>query len=143
MSDETRRVLDLLAQGKVTVDEAEQLLSAIKEQTATGDGTPKTEAGATAKRRFIRIQVHKRGTSGQKDKDVSIRVPIAVVRGGLRLGTMIPGFHASMNAHLRERGVDIDLSKIDPAMIESVLAEMGELNIDVNPNGDQVRITYE
>ena len=143
MNDDVRRVLELLAQGKVTVEEAEQLLRAIKEQTATGGGTPKTDAEATAKRRFIRIQVHKRGTSGQKDKDVSIRVPIAVVRGGLRLGTMIPGFNASMNAHLRERGVDIDLSKIDPAMIESVLAEMGELNIDVGHSGEQVRITYE
>ena len=142
MSDDIRRVLDLLAQGKLTVDEAEQLLNALKDQPRT-DSTAKTEAGTTAKRRFIRIQVHKRGTKGQQDKDVSIRVPMAVVRGGLRLGTMIPGFHASMNAHLRERGVDIDLSKIDPAMIESVLAEMGELNIDVNPNGDQVRITYE
>lgn len=143
MNDDVRRVLELLAQGKVTVDEAEQLLRALKDQSARADSAAKEEAGATARRRFIRISVHKPGTQGRQDKDVNIRVPMAVVRGGLRLGTMIPGFNASMNAHLRERGVDIDLSKIDPAMIESVLAEMGELNIDVGHSGEQVRITYE
>ena len=142
MSDDIRRVLDLLAQGKITVEEAEQLLQALKEQPRT-EGAPKAEATSSATRRFIRIRVTKPGTHGRDDKDVSIRVPMSVVRGGLRLGTMIPGFHASMNARLRERGVDIDLSKIDPATIESLLAEMGEFNIDVKPTGEQVRITYE
>jgi hypothetical protein len=35
MSDETRRILELLAQGKVTVDEADQLLRAIGQQPSS------------------------------------------------------------------------------------------------------------
>ncbi len=38
MSDERRRVLDLLAQGKITVDEADQLLRALG-ATPSQDGT--------------------------------------------------------------------------------------------------------
>ena len=143
MSDETRRVLDLLATGKVTVEEAEELLRALKEQPARAEGGPKSEVAATARPRFIRIHVHKPGKDGGKDKDVNIRVPMAVLRGGLRLGTMIPGLQDRVNGRLRERGIDVDLTKMDPAALESILADMGEVNIEVNQSGEQVRITYE
>jgi len=143
MSDETRRVLDLLAQGKITVEDAEELLQALKEQATKSENPPKSDAAASAVRpRFMRIHVHKPGKSGGEDKDVNIRVPMAVLRGGLRLGTMIPGLHSSMNARLRERGLEVDLSKIDAAALESLLVNLGELNID-NQNGESVRITYE
>jgi hypothetical protein len=144
MSDETRRVLELLSQGKISVDEADQLLRALKDQGRRVEASPKSDTESTpAKPRFMRIHVHKPGKEGRKDKDVNIRVPLAVLRGGMRLGTMIPGLHASMNARLRERGIDVDLSKIDPAALESMLSDMGEINIDVEQSGEQVRITYE
>jgi SHOCT-like protein len=145
MSDETRRVLELLAQGKVTVDEADQLLRAIKDQGHRAEASsPANDAIAGKTRpRFLRVHVHKPGKPGREDKDVNIRVPMAVIRGGMRLGTMIPGLHSSMNARLRERGIDVDLGKIDPAALESMLSEMGEINIDVAQTGEQVRITCE
>jgi hypothetical protein len=144
MSDDTRRVLELLSQGKISVEEADQLLRALKDQGNRVEASPKSDAVSTpARPRFMRIHVHKPGRDGRDDKDVNIRVPMAVIRGGMRLGTMIPGFHASMNARLRERGLDIDLSKLDPAALESMLSEMGEINIDVEQSGEQVRISYE
>jgi len=143
MSDETRRVLELLAQGKVSVNEADQLLRALNEQSKRVDTAPNEASNVAPKPRFMRIHVHKPGKEGREDKDVNIRVPMAVIRGGMRLGTMIPGLHASMNARLRERGIDVDLSKLDPAFLESMLSEMGEINIDVEQSGEQVRITYE
>jgi hypothetical protein len=144
MSDDTRRVLELLSQGKISVDEADQLLRALKDQGTRAEASSKSDATTTpAKPRFMRIHVHKPGKEGRKDKDVNIRVPLAVIRGGMRLGTMIPGLHASMNARLRERGIEVDLSKIDPAALESMLSDMGEINIDVEQSGEQVRITYE
>jgi SHOCT-like protein len=142
MSDETRRVLELLSQGKISVDEADQLLRALKDQGNRVEAQSGV-ASTPAKPRFMRIHVRKPGKDGREDKDVNIRVPLAVIRGGMRLGTMIPGLHASMNARLRERGIDVDLSKIDPAALESMLSDMGEINIDVEQSGEQVRITYE
>ena len=144
MSDETRRVLELLSQGKISVDEADQLLRALNEQGKRVETSANNQTSTIpAKPRFMRIHVHKPGKEGRRDKDVNIRVPMAVLRGGMRLGTMIPGLHDSMNARLRERGIDVDLSKLDPAMLESMLSEMGEINIDVEQSGEQVRISYE
>jgi len=144
MSDETRRILDLLAQQKITVDEADQLLRAVTRATAADDA-PSASGTATepARPRYFRINIHKTGREGRLDKDVNLRVPIAILRSGLRLGTIIPGLNNRMQARLRERGIEIDLAKIDASTIESLLKDLGQLNIDVNEGEEQVRITCE
>jgi hypothetical protein len=143
MSDDTRRVLDLLAQGKVTVEEADRLLRAI-----TLDEPRRPEAGAPpadrAKLRWVRIAVHTPAKEGHRDKDVNIRVPIAIVKSGMRLGALIPGMAGEqVSARLRERGLDIDFSKLDAAAIDEVLKELGDTNIEIDSGKAQVRITCE
>ena len=79
--------------------------------------------------------------------EVTIRVPVALVRNGMRLGAMIPGLTGErLQARLRERGVDVDLSKIDAEMIDQLVREFGEMNIDIDSGRGgkaQVRITCE
>jgi hypothetical protein len=143
MSDDTRRVLDLLAQGKVTVDEADQLLRAMA-------APPPDAAAATPddpeppKRRWVRIAVHKQAKEGHKDKDVNIRVPISIVRSGMRLGALIPGLAGDqVAAKMRERGLDVDFTKLDAAGIEAILKELGDSNIEIDSGRASVRITCE
>src|SRR6267378_886917 len=143
MSDDTRRVLDLLAQGKVTVDEADQLLRAM--------AAPAPEAAAAGpddaerpKPRWLRIAVHKQAKEGHKDKDVNIRVPIAIVKSGMRLGALIPGLAGDQVAsRLREKGLDVDFSKLDAASIDTMLRALGDTNIEIESGRAQVRITCE
>jgi hypothetical protein len=143
MSDERRRVLDLLAQGKITVDEADQLLRALgaKESPASG-----AAAGDGAKKppRFIRIAVHKPATGEKRAEDINIRVPLPILKGGMRLGSHIPGFIGERVAsRLRERGYDCDWSNLDGPAIAAVFAELSEMGIDVDSTKAQVRITCE
>jgi hypothetical protein len=171
MSEETRRVLDLLAQGRIQVDEADRLLAAIGMAStdsaptgaaAAGKGSATAEASSA---KFLRITVtkprswvgddeeHPRrawmwpGYISGRSREVTIRVPVALVRNGMRLGAMIPGLTGSgLRARLRERGVDVDLSKIDADTIDRLVNELGEVNIDVvSERGSkaQVRITCE
>jgi hypothetical protein len=169
MSEETRRVLDLLAQGKITVDEADRLLAAVgaaSEGSAGGTTTP-ASGTATAEApspKYLRIAVTKTrswsddeeharrawmwpGYRGGGGREVTIRVPVALVRNGMRLGAMIPGLTgAGLQARLRERGVDVDLSKIDAETIDRLVREFGEMNIDIDSGRGrkaQVRITCE
>jgi len=144
MSDERRRVLDLLAQGKITVEEADQLLGAVAAEARRSESAGAAEPGGEAKPRFVRINVRKLARDSHVGKDVNIRVPLSILRSGMRLGAIIPALAGdSIKARLRERGVDVDLSKFDPAAIESMLAEMGELNIDVDDGRASVRVTCE
>jgi len=169
MSEESRRVLDLLAQGKITVDEADRLLAAIgpvsNGSAATGAAGKGSATDDAPSARYLRITVTRTGSwpsddgeqarrawmwpghTGGRSREVTIRVPVALVRNGMRLGAMIPGLTgAALRTHLRERGVDVDLSKIDTKTIDQLVGEFGEMNIDVvSERGGkaQVRITSE
>ena len=149
-TDETRRVLDLLAQGKITVDDADRLIKAL-----TADQPAETAADATAngrdKVRWIRINVHKPAMDGHRQKDVNIRVPIAVVRGGMRLGAII-GTFAGTNAarRMKAEGHDIDLAKISSDLsqmngpeFDEFMKSLNETNIEIDDGKAQVRITCE
>jgi hypothetical protein len=145
MSDDTRRILDLVAQGKVTVDEAQQLLGAIDapsaEVAAPATGAEESER---PKARWLRISIHKTGKEGHRDKDVNIRVPIAIVKTGMRLGALIPGLTGDQVARkMREKGLDVDFTKLDAAAIESVLKGLSDTNIEIDDGKAQVRITCE
>jgi hypothetical protein len=141
-TDDTRRILDLLAQGKITVDDADRLLKALGTRAST-DAASDAEADGP-RPRWLRINVHKPANDHRREKDVNIRVPIAVVKGGMRLGALIAplaGEHAARK--MRERGFDLDLSKLDGPAFESLLKDMEELNIEVDNGKEQVRITCE
>jgi hypothetical protein len=141
-TDDTRRILDLLAQGKITVDEADQLLSAVGAPRAA-DAAPNPEANATPPR-WLRINVHKPANDQRKEKDVNIRVPIAVVKGGMRLGAIVAAFAGDQAARkMRERGFDLDLSMLDRPAFDSLLKDMEAVKIDMDSGTEQVRITCE
>jgi hypothetical protein len=142
MSDDIRRVLELLAQGKVTVEEADRLLRAVTaDEPRPQDGPP---AADRPKLRWLRIAVHKPARDGHHDKDVNIRVPIAIIKSGMRLGALIPGMAGEqVSARLRERGLDIDFSKLDAAAIDDMLKEISDTNIEIDAGRAQVRITCE
>jgi hypothetical protein len=134
MNEESRQVLEMLAQGKVSVQEAEQLLQAIK--TPAADGDPKVQP------RYFRVLVDKPARDGRKPEKVNIRVPMTVVRGGLRLGALIPNLMAKKKIKLGD-GSEIDLSKITYEDLEGLIKDIGELTIDVDGGDAQVRIRCE
>jgi hypothetical protein len=142
MSEDTRRVLELLASGKVTVEEAERLLRAVGAAPA---GASPEAPGDTEKPpvRYLRIAVQKAANACGPEKQVNIRVPLSLVKGGMRLGAMIPGYGDAISEQLRRHGVDFDVSKLNAVNLEAALKDMGELAVDVDQGKAQVRITCE
>ena len=135
MFEDRKRVLEMLANGKLTVEEAERLLAAL------GAAPPPEGAAPTAKEgRYFRIVVTRKASEGA-GKNVDIRIPFALVKGGMRLGAMIPGCGEAVTEQLRKKGIDLDLSKMSPDVLESTLRDMGEMNID--DGRSHVRISYE
>ena len=150
-TDDTRRVLDMLQDGKITIDEADRLLKAL-----TADRSPETAGANTATHaservRWIRINIQKPANDGHKAKNVNIRVPIAVVKGGMRLGAIIGTFAGDKAARrMKAQGLDIDLAKISSDLsqmngpeFDEFLRSLNETNIEIDDGRSQVRITAE
>lgn len=134
MSEDARRVLEMLSNGKVSVQEAEQLLQAMNVPSQT-DGDKKAEP------RYFRILVNKPAHDGKKAEAVNIRVPMTVVRGGLRLGALFPGMLGKKKIQL-DNGTELDLSKVTATDLEAMIRDIGELTVDVDGD-NQVRIRCE
>src|SRR5437763_15924464 len=83
MSEEKRRILELLSQGKVSVQEAERLLAAVE-----GEPTASKESGTPAEKtpRWLHVTVEKNDSSKPA---VNIRVPLILVRSGMKLGALV------------------------------------------------------
>jgi len=134
MSHETRQVLEMLSEGKVSVQEAEQLLQAVGSASRSEEGT--------AEPRYFRILINKPARDGKKAENVNIKVPITVVRGGLRLGALFPGMLGKKKIQL-DNGTELDLSKIHYSDLEAMIKDIGELTVDVDGGDAQVRIRCE
>ena len=143
MNDDRRRILEMLSQGKLSVQDAEDLLTAVGGE-ADGPSSAAEEPRKTP--RWLRIAVDKQIESGGRKKEVSLRVPVSLVRAGVRLGGMMPRIVATRGARLDAPGVGdlgFDLSRIDPKQLEALINEMGEMVIDLDDGRTQVRINCE
>jgi hypothetical protein len=148
MNDEKRRILELLAQGKITVDQADELMRAVD---ARRPDAASASTGEPSPPRWVRIQVQKQAKEGRDPNEVNIRVPIAVVKGGMRLGAIIATFAGEKAAQrMKERGIDLDLSKINGdfskmngAEFDAFMKSIDDVNIEVDDGKSQVRITCE
>lgn len=130
MSAETRKILEMLADKKITAEEADKLL----EKLSTQPFPEKSEEPSPNKPRFLRIVVDKPG-----QEPVNIRMPLSFMRTGAGLLAVLP---ARINEHLAELGVDFSARG---AMNEKEWAEAIEnMNVDIEKgNGKKVRIFCE
>ncbi|MCD4760286.1 hypothetical protein K8R42_00115, partial [bacterium] len=81
MENERRQVLEMLAEGKVTVEEAQQLLEALNQAPEKDEISelPAKRAGLFRKPRMIHIDVVENGK-----KKVNVRIPLSLAKLGMR-----------------------------------------------------------
>jgi hypothetical protein len=136
MNEHRRQILDMLSQGKITADEAERLIAALDKGTSPaspGNGAPST----AAKAKYLRVLVDSENGDNpyHGPVKVNIRVPMQLLRAGVRLAGLIPPqAREHVNQALRERGIPFDLSQIKPDNLEELVDQLNELTIDVDVN---------
>jgi hypothetical protein len=144
MSENRRRILDMLAEGKITADEAERLLTTV-DQPETG-GTGFAAAGTTSndERKFLRVVVEPNPGAGVEQTHVNMRVPMALIRAGVKLTSLIPSNATTkINEELHKSGVDFDVSTIKPENLNELVDAMRDLQVDVDSGREKVRVFLE
>ena len=153
MNENRRQILEMLATGKITADEAERLIAAL-EPAATavaGEFTGKTINGATVKTRakYLRVLVEAdESSTGMKGMTtVNVRVPMQLLRAGVRLAALIPQqAHDQLDQALNKHGVPLTLSQIKPENLEELIDHLEDLTVDVEGtegNKTKVRVFCE
>lgn len=131
MSTERRKILEMLAAGKITADEAERLLAAL-ETAERRERTTETSASPKEKPRYLCVVVD------DADKRVNVRVPMKLIRAGVKLSALIPK-HAVDKA--REQS-GIDLSQITPENLDEIIENLDDFTVVVDGK-EKVRLCCE
>ena len=135
MNTECRKVLDMVAGGKLSSADAERLLSKLAESAEdetkrpSGDGTTGTDP-----LRYLRVVV-----DSQEGDKVNVRVPLGLLRTGIQLSAMLP-----LLAGDKLKASGIDLSHLTGLSGDELLDELRHLEVNVDStNGDTVRVFCE
>ena len=138
MSEERKKVLEMLAAGKISAEEAEKLLDKLAgsapNPASASESQPAASAAATGKPRYLRIVVDSPG----RDR-VNVRVPLSFAGSARSLLAVMP---QRVSERLAEHGIDAGF--FSGAKGENLDEVMRELNIDVDEGkGKKVRIYCE
>jgi hypothetical protein len=138
MTEERRQILEMLAEGKINAGEADRLLGALGGGSAT---VTATAVQAKPLPKFIRVMVDAKEGKNDKPVHVNVRVPIALLRAGVRLASLVPAVAQDrVNEELRKNGVDFDIRQIKPENLNEVIDQLQDLTIDVDQEEDDVKV---
>jgi hypothetical protein len=125
-------ILADLEKGKITVKEAERLLAALYEDV---DPEPKTGFRGN-KPKYLRVLVEPKSDSENGER-VNIRVPINLIRAGLKWASFIPNHsQKKVGDALKEKGLDVDLNTLTPEDLDELIVNLNDLQVEVD--GDEV-----
>ncbi len=145
MNEDRRSILDMLAAGKITADEAERLLAAL-DRTSPSAAASAPDSGYPANRpkaKYLRVLVDTDEDDDGPTK-VNIRVPMQLLRAGVRLSSVIPPkAREEVNAAMARQGIPFDVNQIRPENLEELVEQLGELTVDVDQEHTKVRIFCE
>lgn len=136
MNEERGQVLQMLAEGKITADEAGRLIDALERERP--ESTPGTVARQKPRPKYLRVLIE--DTSSR----INVRVPLQLLRAGVRLASLIPPQALTRaNAELSKVGVPIDLAELKPQQLEELVDQLDELTVDINDPGSKIQVFCE
>lgn len=141
MDEQRRQVLQMLAEDTITVDEAERLIGALEREQP---GPPPGAAPRPKPRpKYLRVMVVDNSV-GEEPSLVNIRIPLQLLRAGVRLASLIPPQALGrVNVELGKSGVPIDLAQIKPQDIEELIEQLDDVIVDVDDHTSKVQVFCE
>jgi hypothetical protein len=130
MSAETRKVLEMLTEGKITAADAERLLDKLGASPESAPAARVEAPAGNGVKKFLRVLIER-----PLGADVNVRVPLNFVRSGISLGGVLP---PKVMEQLRQEGIDVQLfgQQLDQTL--------DDLHVDMeSKSGKRIRVFCE
>jgi hypothetical protein len=139
VNEQRRDILLMLAEGKITTEEADQLLAALdRDQPAS----PPADARPKGRPKYLRVEVDANDEDGPVR--VNVRVPLQLLRSGVRLASLIPPQALGRaNEEMQKAGVPFDLSQLKPEQLEELVEHLDDMTVEVDQREAKVRVFCE
>ena len=154
MIDNQKRILQMLAEGKISVDEASRLLALVGKETSGAETPEKSRAGQSLPK-YLYVKVEpKEGhrspgeTAGRPSMAehgrVNVRIPVGLIRAGMKLKALIPPHVADdVNQAMKKEGIAFDIRNLSEESIEELVKALADTEINVESDEAEVRIHAE
>jgi hypothetical protein len=140
MNEQRKVILDMVAEGKITPAEAEQLIAALERDQPPAAASSEVRPKGKAKYLRVLVDTTENGEPGR----VNVRVPLQLLRAGVRLATLIPPQAlAQANAELNRSGVPFDLTQLKPEQLEALVDHLDEVTVEVDQPEAKVHVFCE
>lgn len=136
MSEERRKILEMLADGKVSAEEAERLLDTIEPEPAIT--APAAGNGELPRYLYVRVEPKE----GAQDADqVKVTVPLSLVRAGINFMSLLPkDARKDVESAMEKSGFDFDLDNLNGEQADALLMALKELVVDVETKENTVKV---
>ena len=144
MENNRRQILDMLAEGQIQVEEAERLLTLVSQERESED-SGRSPRDDRPRAKYLRICVEPGEDADEEHTErVNIRVPMALIRAGVKLAALIPSQATdSVNEELRKKGIKFDVSSFKADDLEPLIDALQDLEVDVKDGRRKVRVFVE
>ncbi|HEY3906572.1 MAG TPA: hypothetical protein VGM14_21865 [Streptosporangiaceae bacterium] len=141
MNEQRRQVLQMLAEAKITADEAERLIDAIDQDRP--EPPVGTVSRPKSRPKYLRV-VMMDSSAGEDPSRINIRIPLQFLRAGVRLASLVPPQALTkLNEKLSESAVPIDLTELKPQQLEELIDQLEDVTVDVDDSGSKVQVFCE
>ncbi len=136
MSDERKKILEMLESGKIKADEALELLNAIGEEEVIEEPT-KSKPG---KAKFLRVRIDAAGKEGKEKAKVNVNIPLSVAKKVTSLKGLIP---KSAKKEMEKEGFNIDDIDLQELIKAFENGEMDENLVDIEAGDGDDRVVVK
>jgi hypothetical protein len=141
MNEQHRQILQMLAEGKITADEAGRLIDALEREQP--DVPPGAAHDPKPRPKYLRVLMND-DSAGDGPTRINVRIPLKLLRAGVRLAALIPPQALTkINAELDKAGVPIDLTELKPQHLEEFIEALDDVTVDVDDPDTKIQVFCE
>jgi len=132
--DERRSILDMVATGKVSADEGARLLAALENGPTSAVESPRSAP------KYIRVIVEA-DEAGEGRLKVNVRVPLQLLRAGVKLASLIPPRATQeIDTALAREGIAFNIAQLKPENLDELIDQLRDLTVDVDQEKDRLKV---
>lgn len=138
MKEEKLKVLNMIAEGKISAEEGSKLLEALDKKDKDHSETivEKREKGNI---NYLFVDINPK--NDENKEKVHVKVPLALVRAGVNIASMLPtDVQDTVNSAMDEKGMKFDLSSIKPENVEELIQALEEMEVNIDSEEHTVRV---
>lgn len=166
MGENQKKILEMLATGKISVDEAQHLLSLVgaEKNDAPSGESPRNSARPVPKYLYVVVEpkagAHPRPGRGFGPSEppsppgvptghdynarVHVRVPFGLIRAGMKFTSLMPSDVSDrVNQAMKDKGINFDMRHIKDEDIEELIGALCASEINVESDYETVRVYAE